>query len=271
MAEPVMREYRVGDIPGLRALWSRVFGDSEALISGFLRLLPEMGTGAVALAGDRIVGAAYVMTGLELVRPGRAEERLGYIYAVAVDESCRGLGLGRGLCLMARELARRHGAERICTLPAEGSLYAWYEDVLGLKAALRRRLDEIAAAPGPFSFREVSAGDYGAAREALLGRRDHLRPGRAALEFQELLCRDCGGGLYAFEGGLAAAYPENGRLHVKELICSGPARPVAAGALAAHLGFDSALLWSPALSGEDYIAAPPGLLPPDCVWNLSFD
>ena len=57
-----------------------------------------------------------------------------------------------------------------------------------------------------------------------------------------------------------------------------PAMPVAgvaaadvATALCAALGCREGQFILPAPDGEPYLSAPAGVLPPDCVWNLSFD
>ena len=50
MTEPAIREVRPEDAPALTALWAQTFGDSEALIRCFFRLLPGMGGGVTAEA-----------------------------------------------------------------------------------------------------------------------------------------------------------------------------------------------------------------------------
>ena len=136
MTDMIVREYRPEDIPALSALWARVFGDSVALIGDFFRLLPDMGTGLAAEADGEIAGAAYIITGMELADCGNRPPVCGYIYAVAVEERFRGLGLGGRLTLAAAEKGRERGASIICTLPAESALYNWYEKLLGVQCAL---------------------------------------------------------------------------------------------------------------------------------------
>lgn len=272
MAEPVLRRVRQEDAPALAALWRRCFGDGESLTGPFFRLLPQLGGGVTAEAEGRCVGAAYALTGLELLAPGRPPQRWGYLYAVAVDVPWRRRGLGRALTLAAAELAGELGAERICTLPAERSLYPWYEDILGLKCALFRRF-LLLPAQSAVPARPLEAEEYLARRETLLAAVPHLRPSPAYLRFQKALCRSDGGDLYEAEGALAAAYPEAGRLVIRELLCPpGACRSQAAGALAGALGLPEALLCESARpDGEPYLAAPSGSLPPDCVWGLTLD
>lgn len=265
MAEPVIRELQPTDIPALTALWREVFGDDEALIGEFFRLLPVLGGGVAAEMDGRPVGAAYLLTDLFL-----GDKRAGYLYAVAVSPESRGLGLGKGLSLAAAALGRRLGADFLCTLPANAGLYPWYEGLIGTRHVLHRREERIEsrAAEEP---RPISAEEYGARREALLMGQPHLRPGAAYLRFQEALCQSYGGGLYAVGEGLAAAYRDGDRCLVRELIApEGTDRTALAASLGAALGAQEADLYSPAPAGEPYLAADCPL-PEDCVWNLTLD
>ena len=271
MSDAVIREYRGGDIPEMSELWQTVFGDSEGLVDSFLRLLPGMGTAAVAEVNGKIAGAAYAVTGMELVSAGGKVQTCGYIYAVAVAPEFRGSGTGRTLTERSAELARARGAEVICTLPAEESLYAWYKTILGTECALHRQRFEVKAAD-IVPVQSLSAAEYGQRREALLKDRCRLRPARTTLEFQRRLCEELGGGLYACGGVICAAYIEGGAAVIKELIA--PVGTDAAGiaaSIGAALGTERAVYYLPAPDGEPYLAAIPGSIPPDCVWNITFD
>lgn len=270
MSDAVIREYRDADIPEMSALWQTVFGDSEELVSSFLELLPDMGTAAVAEKNGAIAGAAYAVTGMELVDSGRAQP-CGYIYAVAVAPEFRGSGIGRALTERSAELARARGAEVICTLPAEESLYAWYTTILGTECALHRQRFETESADIVF-VQSLSASEYSQRREALLKDRCHLRLAYTTMEFQRRFCGELGGGLYACGGGICAAYIEDSAAVIKELIAPlGTDAADIAAAIAAKLGTARAVYYLPAPDGEPYLAAEPGKIPPDCVWNITFD
>ena len=271
MTDAVIRELRAADIPALTRLWAETFGDGDALIADFFRLLPDMGTGFLAEEGGRLLGAAYLLTGQELVRPDGTRALCGYLYAVAVDPAARGRGLGRALSRACAEEAKKRGCALFCTQPAEPSLFAWYAEILGLDCALRRRLQRLPAAPGDFSM-PLSPTDYRFWRERMLSGQPYIRLGDAALRFQHSLCRHNGGGLYAVGDGVAAAYREGESCVVRELLCPPEAdRAALAASLAAELGAREALLCTADPEGEPYIAAAAGSLPPDCQWNLSFD
>ena len=271
MSDAVIREYRGGDIPEMSELWQTVFGDSEGFVDSFLRLLPGMGTAAVAEVNGKIAGAAYAVTGMELVSTGGKVQTCGYIYAVAVAPEFRGSGTGRALTERSAELARARGAEVICTLPAEESLYAWYKTILGTECALHRQRFEVKAAD-IVPVQSLSAAEYGQRREALLKDRCRLRPLHTTLEFQRRFCEELGGGLYTCGGGICAAYIEGGAAVIKELIAPvGTDAAAIAASIGAALGTERAVYYLPATDGEPYLAAEPGSVPADCVWNITFD
>lgn len=271
MTAYLLREYRPADRAALTALWRQVFGDPEAVVDAFFDALPGLGVGAVAVYEGRPVGAAYVLDALSLVDAAGRQQRCGYLYAVAVDPGHRHQGLGASLSRKAADAALSRGAEFICTLPAEPSLYAWYEEILGLHCALHRQHYAVTARPG-WPAERLCPEDYLARREALLAGRPHLRPAPAVMAFAGQFYSLFGGGLYACGGGLCATYVDDGRALIRELIApEGAAAADVAAALCAALGCREGQYVLPAAGGEPYLAAPAGLLPPDCVWNLSFD
>lgn len=266
-----IREYRPGDRAALTALWRQVFGDPEEVVAAFFDALPRMGIGAVAEAEGRPVGAAYVLDALAVVDAAGRERRCGYLYAVAVDPEHRHQGLGAKLSQEAASLSLSRGTTFICTLPAEPSLYAWYEEILGLGCALHRKRYTVIARP-VWPAERLCPGDYLARREVLLAGVPHLRPAPAVMDFAGQFYALFGGGLYACGGGLCAVYVDDGRVLIRELIApAGVAAADVAAALCAALGCQTGQYILPDNEGEPYLAAPAGALPPDCVWNLSFD
>lgn len=271
MTEYLLREYCPGDRAALTALWRQVFGDPEDVVAAFFDALPDLGVGAVAVYEGRPVGAAYVLDSLSLVDAAGRQRRCGYLYAVAVDPAHRHQGLGAKLSRKAADTSLKRGTEFICTLPAEPSLYAWYEEILGLSCALYRQYFTVTARP-VWPAEGLCPEAYLARREALLAGRPHLRPEAAVMAFAGQFCSLFGGGLYTCGGGLCAAYVEGDRALIRELIApEGVAAANVAASLCAALGCREGQYALPAAQGEPYLAAPAGLLPPDCVWNLSFD
>ena len=55
----MIREYTPADVPAMRALWRRVFHESEVFLDAFFRLLPDIGSAVAALGeSGELLGAA---------------------------------------------------------------------------------------------------------------------------------------------------------------------------------------------------------------------
>ena len=252
----ICREVQRKDRRALVSLWTRVFGDPSEVVEAFLDLLPEMGTGVLIEENDALLGPAYLIDGFTLVSPGAEPRRCGYLYAVAVEEHARGQGLGAEISRAAAAAGRARGAEIICTLPAERSLYAWYKSVLSL-CYVNRRISYLSSlsslAP---RWTSLSAEEYGKRREELLAGRSHVRLSPPALRFQRELCLCYGGGFYAAEDGIFCAYSEeNGIWRLPELLVPESSPPP----------FDDLRATEVPYLCSDVP------LPESCVWNLTFD
>ena len=236
-----------GDAPQLIRLWVEAFGDDECMIGRFLELLPEMGSGLAAYENSKVIGAAYLLDA-EL----STGEKCGYIYAVAVDKSYRGRGIGAELCRECLRLASQKGMSFVYLLPAEESLYAWYERRIGTKTALFCAYERVLPANNNARIERISAEEYAAEREKLLRGRLHFCCGSAYMCFEEVLCTMYGGGMYRCGEGIACGYLEDGVLRVREALGD---PPDFIPELCAMLGAEYALVRRAATSGEPYIAA----------------
>ena len=271
MTDLTLREYTPGDVPALSLLWREVFGDPLRMTAEFFALLPDMGSCVVAEREGKLLGAASVLNGFELVTRQKRRPIVGYLYGVMVRESERGKGIGRALTLEAAELARRRESELLCTLPAERSLYGWYHSLLGFECVLHRRRFETGCAPRE-AVMELSSTEYLHWRDTLLQGRAYLRPSNPTMEFARRFCACYGGGLYACGSGICTACLEGETCVIRELVTrQRQDAPLIAASVGAFLGAKTAVWFEPAREGEAYIAALPGSIPADCVWNLSFD
>jgi len=247
----VLRESAPQDTEQLRQLWCDVFGDPPELVDAFLSLLPGMGCGCVAERDGRILGVAYLIDGFTLLQPGKASLRCGYLYAVAVHPDARGHGIGAAVSRGAAELGRKRGAELICTLPAEESLYRWYGEILSLTHQSTRRVFTCEELPGA---RPLEASEYLLRRETLLQGTPHVLPNASAMEFAASLCRACGGNLFANDDMLFCAYRFQGFWVMPELLPLSAADRVA--------GLNSVV--------HPYLCSDRPL-PDGLIWNLTFD
>ena len=265
-----IRHYRKDDIPAMRALWQRVFDEREAYLDAFFSLIGDIGGAAVATdEGGALIGAAYALTGYELLSGGESPH-VGYIYAVAVDESFRGRGIGAALTKCAGEICREREAVIVTTLPAEESLYAWYAQCIGTRHVLRRE-KKLVPAHKSVDIMKLTGTEYMLWRENLLRGQDFVRLSYPMLEAQRALCETYGGGLYATEDGVLAAYRDGDTLIVREILCARGDPAVSAASAAAALGCREAVFFLPTASGgEPYVTADAPLASVT-VWNLTLD
>ena len=267
----MIREYSSADVPAMRALWRRVFDESEAFLDAFFRLLPDIGSAVVATdEHDELLGAAYALTGFEWQKADRTRTQLGYLYAVAVDETARGQGIGAALSQAAAALCRKRESKIVTTLPANEPLYGWYEKAIGARHLLRREAHTVEACKA-VDIMKLTGTEYMLWRENLLRGRDFVRLSYPMLEAQRALCEAYGGGLYAGEDGILAAYCDGDRLIVREILCARGDPAVFAASAAAVLGCREAVFFLPAASGgEPYITADAPLTG-GTEWNLTLD
>lgn len=267
MSSLPVREYNAGDISALTELWHRVFGDSEKLISDFFRLLPEIGTAAVAVSDGKPVGAAYAVDSLEILVPGKSPQKCAYIYAVVADENFRGCGIGGSVYKAACDLALARGSEIITVFPIP-ELYGWYESLNGAKCVLYRDETYLPCISG-IKWQPVDTSAYLSFREQALEGLPHLRLSSAALDFERLLCAENRGGLFSCGDGIAAAYIEDGTCVIHELLCDDALRNELASSLGGQLCADRVKLYSPGTHTPYISSATP--VPAQCIWNISFD
>lgn len=266
----MIRHYQKDDIPAMRTLWQRVFDEREDYLNAFFALLPDIGGAAVAVGekGD-LLGAAYALTGYELLNGGETPH-LGYLYAVAVDESVRGQGVGAALTKTAAEICREREAVIVTTLPASERLYAWYKHAIGTRHVLRRE-KHIVPAKKTVDVMKLTGTEYMLWRENMLRGQAHVHLSTPMMETQRALCEAYGGGLYASTDGIFAAYREGERLIVRELLCAQGDPAETAASAAALLGCAEAEFCLAAKSGGESYVVSDTALPAGTVWNLTLD
>ena len=265
-----VRHYRKEDIPAMRALWRRVFSEDERFLDAFFALLCDIGGAAVALGEDgTLYGAAYALTGYELLADGQSPH-VGYVYAVAVEETARGRGIGAALTKKAAAICREREAVIVATLPASEPLYGFYEKQIAARHLLRRERRCAAARPA-LELMKLSTTEYMLWRESLLRGKAHIHLSYPMLEAQRALCEVYGGGLYATSDGILACYREGDSLVVREILCAAGEPEDSAASAAAFLGCREAVFDTPAVRGGEAYVASDTALPPETVWNLTLD
>ncbi|MCR4607516.1 MAG: GNAT family N-acetyltransferase [Oscillospiraceae bacterium] len=272
MAEVLYRQYRHADIPALISLWESIFGDGPEVVSGFFKVLPEIGSCFVAEQDSRIAGMASVITDLTL-KGGCSSTKCAYIYAVAVEYSFRGAGIGGTLSRMAADFGRKNGARIISTLPANEGLYSMYEKTAGLERTLRREKTVFSghACAAESQMVSVSPVEYNRKREEILSKAAHLSVSDKCIEFLKTLCNAYGGDLYAGENFCAAMYISDDSVFFPELLCPDSETSSFLALGASMKNKVTSYCYRPSDEGERYIAYAGDLVYHNPVWNITFE
>ncbi len=142
--------------PRLRALFTEAFGDE-----GFTDLFFRTG-----FAPDRCLAAfdGALLAALHWFDCSLDGKKAAYIYAIAAFQSCRGRGIGSRLIRAALEELR--GYDAVFLVPAEESLFGYYER-FGFRAVSTIREERVPAGT-PLPLRRLTLEEYTEARRQLL-------------------------------------------------------------------------------------------------------
>ena len=272
MPDASIRRAAAADLPVLTRLWQTAFGDPPELIGAFYHRFPPQAAAWVVEVNGTVVTAAHLLGGRLHTADGTTLP-CAYVYAVSTDPAQQGHGY-------ASALMRRFAAEAdanacvLYTLPAEASLYAWYQSVMGTTQTARGARLRIARAPDmqrPPVIERVSAQEYAALREQALRGRAHVELSAALLAFQADLCDLCGGALVRIASGCAVVERDGAQLLIKELL--GTDVLPAVQALLAGFGAQEAQLCVQRPDGAQTLAAyrPLSCAAPDVLWGLYLD
>ena len=165
------RSARPEDVPGLKRLWERCFGDDPAFIDRFFAHLfrPEH-MAVCALDGMPVSMVAFLPCRLR----GGGDLPCAYLYAMATDPARQGRGWSQALLRFAHSYGREQGWRGLTLVPADQGLFQFYakaefQTAFFLPAAALERLPP--RAPG-WSPRRPEA--YRRLREQLLAQIPHL-------------------------------------------------------------------------------------------------
>lgn len=231
MLDAVLRSWKPDDLPQLKALWRIAFGDSDEYIDSFHEAFLRGDACVVAEADGAVVSAMYAVHGIRLFPYRKNVLSAGYAYALATLPDYRGRGIGsavyRAVCEKILETS-----DAACVLPAEESLYPFYEKDTGASAFGGIREGRITKADltgisAPMMAR-VPAWQYAGMREWILGGMPHAVFPDEQYDFMEA----SGTEFFMMEGGVAAAETDNGVCRILELLAPGVDRMTAVAGVA---------------------------------------
>ena len=215
------RPPRGGEEPQLQALFTEAFGDAW-----FTELFFRLGYSpdrCVLAAADQVLAALHWF---DCSLDGR---KVAYVYGIAAFQKCRNQGIGSKLIRFAIEYLQAQGYQVIALVPAEESLFPYYER-FGFRAVSTISERQITAA-APLPVRMLTPAEYAALRRAYL-------PAHSLLQEGEIL--DLLGGYSSFHATDRALAAVSGSM-VWELLGDESDAP----GLLAALGLPSAAVRTP--------------------------
>ncbi|MBQ7858946.1 MAG: GNAT family N-acetyltransferase [Faecalibacterium sp.] len=128
----MFRTMQPQDLPALKALWCETFGDSAEFAETALCSFAGAGNVWVAEAENAPVGMVSAV-------PVELDGRKGvYLYGLAVAPAFRKRGIARAMVEHLAQTLPQNGVEFMVLIPAEESLFGYYE-ALGFQKAFARR------------------------------------------------------------------------------------------------------------------------------------
>lgn len=221
-----LRRARDGEKGAVSALWAKVFGDDGGFLEQFYRRCAPFDRVMVLWEDGRL--RTILTAPLTEVRcPNGKSLKAGYMYALASEPAIRNRGFGRDMMRYGEVCLKGQGADCAVLVPAEPSLFRFF-DSLDYVPAFSHIRREVTAADCPEvqpgdSLRPAGAEEYNELRRDWLGGRLYVDCSDDMVEFQRWLARESGGDLYRLElpGGTGCAVVElyeDGPV-IKELLC----------------------------------------------------
>lgn len=152
---------RLEHIPALKDLWQQAFGDGEAFLDSFFSTVFSCDRCRCVFSEAEPVAAVY------LFDAQWQEQRLCYLYALAVEQSHRGQGLSRLLLADTHSKLQLAGYTGAVLEPASDRLKAYYEK-MGYRLFGARQEQTFYAAASALTVSKLGELGYEQAKQALL-------------------------------------------------------------------------------------------------------
>lgn len=284
MPDYTLRRFRAGDEAALRRIWKAGFADTDEYIDAFFAQFLRPDSCIVAEADGQTVSAMHLLDGPTLWPFRKNHLSSAYAYALATLPEYRGRGIGQAVYRAVCDLGFERGFDAVCVLPAQDSLYPFYESggarVISAVRRAEYSAEELRSVARPLCAR-ISVEEYSNIRESLLATDAHGAMPESFYRWQDTLIDRYGGGWFVLNGGCAAVERDGDICRVRELLLPDGDETAAAAALAAYCRaeryiVDAPAFWSGAGKTKRHMLArfrsePGFFLPDDLWWGLAFD
>ena len=221
MTDYIIRLWNPEDKPQMKALWENAFGDDGEFIDPFFRNFLKTDTCLVAECDGRVVSAMYILEDFRVYPYRKNVLTAGYAYALATDPEYRGQGIGKAVYkAVTDKILEKHDIAFV--LPAEESLYPFYEKAAGAKPMTIMRearftaedLRDIQRVPAA----RIPAFQYAGLREMYMSGMPHASCTDEMVDFMEEYM-EVHGDFFLTEQGIAAVETVGDACRISELLC----------------------------------------------------
>lgn len=116
----IIRKPTPADLPRLSSLWQEAFGDDREDVESFYETAFSYDRALLAEAQNPVACIYWMDAQI-------AGQRIAYLYAFAVEKTCRSQGVGKALLCKTLEVLEGEGYAAAVLVPGEESLRAYYE------------------------------------------------------------------------------------------------------------------------------------------------
>ena len=216
------------EIPQLKELWKKCFGDPNEYIDSFYDRFCSADQVLTAVEDGQVCSMAALLPAA-LRTPEGEDLPVTYLYALATNPDIQGKGHARQLLQYADRLLADRGDKAMALVPASPSLHKFFA-ALGMTECFAHRKSEFLASsltgrPDGGVFTPIGPEEYNAIRNAYLAGSLFLSYPDQLIRLQSLCSGMSGGGLYRVEvagdaevGCAAVEYVTPDTLLMKELL-----------------------------------------------------
>lgn len=214
------------DIPQLKDLWRKCFGDPSAYVDIFFQRFCDLDQ-VLVVDDDGEVDSMIAMLPGSLILPEEGEIPVAYAYALATNPYMQGKGHARQLLKYADTFVQQRGDKATVLVPASPSLHRFFEAVGYEECFATRKVEFLTSAltgeTGGGVMTPISPQEYNQIREGYLKNSYHMNYTDQMITFQQIGSHLAYGDLYKLEvdgavGCVAIEYVQKRRLLAKELL-----------------------------------------------------
>lgn len=238
-----IRPARSEELPQLKDLWRKCFGDPSAYVDIFYQRFCPVEQVLVVDDDGEIDSMAAMLP--STIQTAEGEEiPVGYVYALATNPYMQGKGHARQLLKYADDYLQKLGMKAMVLVPASPSLHRFFE-AIGMDECFATRKVELLTPALTHNtegavMTPISPVEYNEIREGYLKGTFHMTYSDQMIAFQQIGSHLAYGDLYKIEvdgvvGCAAIEYVQKKRLLAKELLISPDKMSKAVGIIAQEL------------------------------------